>query len=146
MKGAIKPDIMPVNKYKLLIFGMPDFTFTKLSGLEVELEKTVLPDRTVQSGGNTKASEFTGMLPMHHAVEQIAMQAWLKSAKDPVAPDYKKVATLIHISNSGIQLRTYQLTGLFPFKEKQPDKEMKNEGEMAENEWSFSVDDVQPIT
>jgi hypothetical protein len=145
MKGAIQADHMPVNKYELLMLGMPPLTPTEISGIEDELQTTELPDRTRASGGNRGPTEFTMMLPMHHLVEQAAMEVWFRSSQDPVLPTYKIVGTLIHKSISGETLRTYSLVGAFPSKRVLPDLEMANEGEMAAVEWTISVDDILPI-
>jgi hypothetical protein len=145
MKGVLKPDHIAVNNFELLVLGMPALTVLEVKGLDDELQKTELPDRTMASGGNRKATEFTMKLPMHHLVEQAAMEIWFREGQDPVLPTYKKAATLIHKSISGQVLRTYSMIGIFPFKRTLPDLEMKNDGEMATTEWSMSVDDVLPI-
>lgn len=145
MKGAIQPNHIPLNNFKLLVVGLPGLTPTKISGIEEELETVDLPDRTKASGGNTKPGEFTMMLPMHHSVEQAAMEVWFSESQDPVTPTYKKPGTLIHNALDGTPLRSFTLVGLFPRKRKLPDLEMKNEGEMAEVEWTFSFDDILPV-
>jgi hypothetical protein len=145
MKGVIRPDHIPVNKYELRVIGAPTLTLYEISGLEDELETTDLPDRTVASGGNRKSGEFTAMMPMHHTPEMSYMESWFRESQDPVAPSYKKAATLVHSSISGITTRNFQLVGLFPHKRKLPDLEMKNEGEMAGVEWTFKYDDVLPL-
>lgn len=145
MKGEILPDHIPVNNYELLVLGLPSLTPTEISGLEDELQTTELPDRTRASGGNRGPGEFTMMLPMHHLVEQAAMEIWFRSAQDPVLPIYKLVGTLIHKSISGTTLRTYSLLGMFPTKRVLPDLEKENEGELALVEWTISVDDILPI-
>jgi len=145
MKGTIKPDHIPVNKYKLLVLGLPEITATEISGLEDELQTTELPDRTVASGGNRGPTEFTIMVPMHHTVEQAAMEVWFRESQDPVLPTYKKAGTIIHYSISGQVDRTYSLIGVFPSKRATPDLEMANEGEMAAVEWTLKVDDVLPL-
>lgn len=145
MKGVIQGDHIPVNKYQLLVLGMPPLVITELSGIEDELETADLPDRTVASGGNRKATEFTMMIPMHHGVEQAAMEVWYRESQDPVSPTYKKAGTLVHTSISGSTLRTFTLIGVFPKKRALPDLEMVNEGEMAQVEWTMSTDDIEPI-
>ena len=145
MKGAIQADHIPINKYELLVLGMPSLTPTEVSGIEDELQTTELPDRTRASGGNRGPTEFTMMLPMHHLLEQAAMEVWYRESQDPVLPTYKKVGTLIHKSNSGETLRTYSLLKAFPTKRVLPDLEMENEGEIALVEWTISVDDLLPI-
>lgn len=144
-KGTIKDDPILVNKYRLKVLGMPDFTFTKISGIEEELETVTLPDRTVVSGGHTKATEFDAELPLHHSVEVAAMELWLRGCKDPVDPGYKKAATLVQESSSGKILRTYALEGVFPKKRGTSDLEMENEGDMAVLALSFSVDSIDPV-
>lgn len=145
MKGAIQPNHMSTNKYQLLVLGLPPLTPTEVSGIEDELETTTLPDRTVASGGNRGASEMEISLPMHHLVEQAAMEVWFKESQDPVLPSYKKVATLIHKSISGAVLKTYSLIAVFPKKRSLPDLEMQNEGELAVVKWTLSIDDVLPV-
>lgn len=145
MKGEIKPDHMPVNKYELQVAGLVTLTAVEISGLEDELQTIELPDRTVASGGFRKATEFKIMLPLHHAAEMTGMEVWYREAQDPITPTYKKPCTLIHKSLSGSKSRSYTLLGVFPKKRTLPDLEKKNEGEMALVEWMMSVDDVIPL-
>lgn len=145
MKGAIQADHIPVNKYQLLILGMPPLTPTEVSGLEDELQTAEMPDRTRVSGGNRGPSEFTIMLPEHHLVEQAAMEAWFRESQDPVLPTYKKVGSMVSQSISGNTTVTKSLVGVFPTKRVMPDREMENEGELALVEWTLSVDDILPI-
>lgn len=145
MKGAIQEGHIPVNNFVLLVLGMVPFTLTKLSGIEKELEVVDLPDRTKASGGQTKAGTFTMMLPLHHTLEVAAMQKWFKDSQDPVQPGYRKTATLtmspVVLNEVG---KSYTILGLFPVKEKLPDLEMKNEGEMAEVEYTMAWTDIDP--
>jgi hypothetical protein len=145
VKGVIRADHIAVNKYKLLVVGLPVFTFTKVSGIEDELETVDLPDRTTASGGNRKSTEMECEMPMHHLVEQAAMELWYKISQDPVDPLYKKPCTLIMQSISGLVVKTHQLIGVYPFKRVLPELEMVNEGELAITKWSFKIDDVLPI-
>lgn len=145
MLGDINPDHIPTNKYQLLILGLPPLTCTEISGLETELVTAEMPDRSVVSGGQQSASEFTIMIPEHHIVEQAAMEAWLIESTDPVLPTYKKVGTLLAMSISGGTVVSKSLVGVFPKKRALPDREMVNEGEMAAVEWTLSVDQVLPI-
>jgi hypothetical protein len=145
LKGKIAADHIPMNKYKLLVIGLPGLTPTYISGLEEELDTVTLPDRTKASGGNTKPGEFTMRLPLHHLIEQAAMEAWFKESQDPVSPTYKKPATVIYESISGNIAKTYTLVGVFPQKRKTHDAEMSNEGEQSEVEWTMSFDDILPV-
>lgn len=145
MKGEIQGDHMPVNKYVLQVLGLVPLTATEVSGIEDELETTELPDRTVASGGNRKATEWTMMLPMHHTAEQAAMELWYRESQDPVSPTYKKPVTLTHQSLSGNATRNFSLVGVFPKKRVLPDLEKLNEGEIALVEWTMSTDDILPL-
>lgn len=145
MKGAIKPDHIPVNNYELLMLGLPSLTPVEISGLEDGLQTTELPDRTRASGGNRGPLEFDITIPMHHTVEQAAMEIWFREGQDPVLPTYKKVGSLIHKSISGSILRTYTLIGAFVSKRALPDLEMGAEGEQANVVYTISVDDMLPI-
>lgn len=144
MKGAIQPNHMAVNKFQLLVLGLPPLTVTECSGIEEELQTVDMPDRTVASGGNTGPVEFTLMMPMHHTVEHAAMEAWFRESQDPVLPTYKKAASLMHKRIGPGLGKTYQLINVFPKKRKLPDLEMANEGELALVEWTMSADAVLP--
>lgn len=145
MKGEIRPDHMPQNKYTLSIAGIIPLTATEISGLEDELETVELPDRTMASGGNRGTSEIEVTMPMHHTLERAAMEVWFREGQDPVLPTYKKPVTLIHHSLSGESNATYTLLGVFPTKRVLPDLAKSNEGEMASIVWTLSVDDIVPL-
>ena len=145
MKGVIQPDHMPLNKFQLIVAGLPPFVFTQISGIEETLDTVDLPDRTTASGGDTQPVEFTAMLPLHHLVEQAAMELWYTESRGPVSPNYKKAATLIHQSNTGAVVRSFSILGMFPSQRALPDLEMENEGEMAATTWTFRADQLLPI-
>jgi len=128
-----------------LVAGLPPILFTEISGLEEELETVDLPDRTKASGGNTLPVEWTAMHPLHHIVEETALELWFKEGQDPVSPTYKKDATLLIFSNTGQVIKTYALPGTFISKRTIPDLDKANEGEMAANEWTFNSDEVAPL-
>lgn len=145
MKGSIRPNHIPVNKYELIFIGLPKLTPTEVSGLEEELNVVDMPDRTKASGGRTNPSEMTIMIPMHHTVEIFAMEAWWIECQDPVSPTYKKNGALL-MESVGLlgPTRTYTLTGSFLTKRKLPDLEMANDGELACAEFTISVDQMFP--
>jgi len=145
LKGTIQPDHIPLNKYQLIVLGMPPLDFTTIAGLEEELDTVELPDRTVVTGGRTKPVEFTAKLPMHHTVQQAAVELWFQESQDPVSPTYKKPGTLILTSLTGGTVRSFSFPDIFPAKRTIPDFEMNNEGEMAEEEWMFKASDILPI-
>lgn len=146
LKGLILPGHIPVNKFQLIFPGVPPLTVTKHGGLEEELETSDMPDRTVHSNGQTKATELTVELMMHHTVEQAAMELWYAISKDPVLPGYKKDGTLIHqsVSSAGLPV-VYAIVGVFPKMRKTPEGDMANESDAAVVEWTLSIDDVTPI-
>lgn len=144
-KGTIKADKFSVNKFELLVVGLPIFTVTKVSGLEEELEVAELPDRTRVTGGNTKGAEFTATMPLHHTIEQVAMELWFKEGQDPVSPLYKKPVTLLFKSDTGRVLRSFTMAGVFPRKRALPELDMKAEGEAVTIMWTFSYDEIMPV-
>lgn len=145
MKGSIQPNHIPVNKYQMIVVGMPTLTPVTISGIEEELNTVELPDRTTASGGNTNHVEFTMAIPAHHSVEIAAMEAWYRESQDPVTPTYKKQASLL-LESVGLTgpTRTFNLINCYPFKRKLPDLEMKNDGDMAVYEWSMKCDQILP--
>ena len=145
VKGKLKKDHIPVNKFTLIVVGIDvPITFTTISGIEEELDVADLPDRTKASGGNTKAFEFTGKVPMHHLAEQAALEKWLIEGQDPVSPLYQKTGTLIHESITGLTVQSYTLDDVFTFKRTLPELDINNEGDLAEVEWSFAGNDIYP--
>ena len=147
LKNLIQEDHIPVNKYELIVVGLavPSVTFTELSGLEFELGVIELPDRTKATGGQRGTGEFTGMVPLHHTAEILAMDAWFEEGLDPVTSTYKKVGTLLFSRNTGGLGKTYSMIGMWCSKRKTPDLSFENDGEMAVNEYTIQVDDMLPV-
>jgi len=145
MKGRVKPDHMPVNKFQLFVAGMPPIEFITISGIEEELQTVDLPDRTTASGGNTAPVEFTATTMMHHSIERNALELWFKEGQDPVSPLYKKVGTLIIKSLTNAKQTVYTLVGLYVSKRATPDLDMANEGDAAIIEWTLKADDMIPV-
>ncbi len=141
MKGAILPDHMPINKYQLIVEGLPPILFTAIGSIEDELQTVDLPDNTTASGGNKNPVEFPGSVPAHHP-EVYFLDAWFTEGQDPVSPTYKKIATLVLKSGTGLNLKPYPLTGLYISKRATPDLEMENDGEMAVIEYTFKGDQI----
>jgi hypothetical protein len=52
---------------------------------------------------------------------------------------------LLNNSISRLNVRTWNLIGLFPTKQKTADLDMGNEGEMNVTEWTFSADLPIPV-
>jgi hypothetical protein len=146
MKQVLLPDHIPVNNFDLVVVGGPPvIQFVTIDGLEEELDTVDLPDRTKASGGNTKPIEFTATHPKHHTIEDAFLELWFAEGQDPVLPTYKKAAALLVTSISSLNVRSFNLVGLFPSKRKTADLDMANEGELNVNEWTFMADLVIPI-
>ena len=145
MKGAIRADHIPVNKYQLLILGLPPLTPTEVSGMEDELQTVDLPDRTKASGGTRGPTEFTMTIPLHHTLERLACEAWFIEGQEPVLPSYKKPGTLLMQSLSGAIVASHSLIGAFISKRVLPDLELAGDGEMAVVEYTVMVDDLLPL-
>jgi hypothetical protein len=145
LKGLIEGDHIPNNKYELNVVGLPTIVFTKVAGLESEVPGVDLPDRTMATGGQRSVSEVTTEVPNHHSVNVAIMEAWFEEGVDPVSPTYKKVGTLVQVSNTGEIRRGWSLTGMWIKKRKLADMEMADVGEMSVNEYTFSVDDIAPL-
>lgn len=140
MKMVLLPDHIPVNNFDLVVVGGPPvIQFITFDGLEEELDTVDLPDRTKASGGSTKAIETTATHPKHHAVEDAFLEAWFLESRI-VSPTYKKAASLIVSSISGLVNRSYNLIGMFPSKRKTADLDIGNEGELNVTEWTFMID------
>jgi len=142
MKGMILPDHIPVNNYELIVVGGPPIlTFVTFDGIPEELETVDLPDRTVASGGNTKSFETAATHPTHHAVENAYLEAWFLAAQNGV-PGYKRAATLLKKSVSGLVTKSYNLIGMFPSMRETADQEMENEGDLDVTAWTFKGDRI----
>ena len=145
MKMVLLPDHIPVNNFDLIVVGGPPvLQFVTIDGFDWELDTVDLPDRTKASGGATKAIEFMATHPKHHVVEDVFLQAWFTEAQLGL-PTYKKPASLLNNSISGLQVRTWNLIGMFPTKQKTADLDIGNEGEMNVTEWTFVADLPIPV-
>lgn len=143
--GTISPDHMPLNKYELLIVGMPKITFTTVGSFTDATTEASLPDGTVASGGKTAPVEFTVTVPRHHLVDIALMDNWKKQGHDPVDKNYKKTGTLISYSGSGEIFKSETLIGLWCRDKSTPEFDMGNDGEMAVNSYVMRADKVEPI-
>jgi hypothetical protein len=141
MKATLLPDHIPRNNYELMVVGGPPLHFTKVGGLDEELEAVDLPNRTKASGGTTKSLEFTVEHPLHHAVENDFLESWWAACQNR-DPGYKKPAVLVLQSISRLRTKTFNLLELFIVKRKTPDLEMANDGELATIEWTFCVERI----
>ena len=145
LKNTIAANHSPANKYDLSVAGLPKFTFTKVDGIEQEVKKVTMPDRTAASGGQSDPFDVKATLPLHHTAEVAAIEAWFKAGKDPVQAGYKKTGTMIYKAIDDTIVKSYSLEGMWVSKLKMPDVEMSNDGEAALVEVTFSVDDYDVL-
>lgn len=146
IKGILLPDHVQVNKYRLIVPGLPPLTFLTVGALEEELDNTDLPDRTNRSGGRTKPVEFDVTMPMHHTLERLAMESWFAENKDPITPTAQKVGTLIWYSQTRLITPSYSLLQLYPYKRGTPEGDLDNDGEVAALTWGMKTSEVLPLT
>jgi hypothetical protein len=145
IKGTVGTDHFPRNKFSLEVVGIPvSLTILSVGELETELETATLSDRRMVSGGNTKALETDVVTPAHHSQEQFAWEKWFTDSQLDTALDYKKPATLSLVSSSGLVVKSWILTGVFPTKRKMSDLDMENEGEDTRITWTLSIDEMTP--
>jgi hypothetical protein len=145
IKGSIATDHLLSNEYVFEVTGLPvQLTIQKIGELEQELEKVTLSDRRVVTGGSTKALETEVETPTHHFAEQAVWEQWHVDSKFPAKPNYKKTVTLSMLSSTGLQIKSWILTGVFPFKRKTSELEMASEGKDVRTTWMISIDEVIP--
>jgi len=142
IKATIQPDFMPLNKVKLSVPTLPVLTLISISGLEEDLAKVTLPDKTIQSGGRVEPVEFEIEIPLHHTTEVAAMEVWYATCQEPVLPGHKKVGTVSFFSQSNLVQRTYMLPGLMICGRGLPDGSLDNDGEQANNKWKMACDEI----
>ena len=146
IKGVILPDHVPVNKYQLIVAGLPPLLFTAIGGIEEEIDAVDLPDRTPQTGGRKKPIEFEVTQPMHHNLERAAMELWFVECQDPVSPLHKKIGTLTMFSGTLFNQPSWTLLGLWVSKRALPDLDLDNDGEMATIVWTLKASEMLPLT
>lgn len=139
LQGIIQPDPAQMSRFELIILGQPLIVFTKVAGLEEELEVITLPDRSEVSSGNTKPITFTATSMMHHAIEMAFLTEWWNEGKGDVTLTHKKEGMLLYKKTGGSISNTLILTELFMKKRKFSDLDTKNESDAAEAEWTFSA-------
>jgi len=145
LKGRIKADHIPLNKYALTVVGLPEITFLRVSGLESGIEMVELPDRTRASGGQVGTSELTVSIPSHHSTDVLAMELWFKESQDPITATYKKPAILTQFSGTGAITRTWQLSGCWNGGRAIAEVAFENAGELATIEYTLHVDEIIPL-
>jgi len=144
MKGVIQDDHMPVNAGKLFIVGLPEFTFTTISGFTLATTEVELPDATVVSGGKRSPFEMTVTVPSHHLVEIAAMDLWVEQGKNGTS-GYKKAGSFVMTSVSGDIIKTYSVLGVWARDLTVPDQDMGNDGDMNVNTYVIRGDDALPV-
>jgi hypothetical protein len=144
LKGKIQDNHIPLNKFELLIAGLPQITLITTDDIEEQLNVIEMPDRTRRSGGQTSSVEFTGTIPMHHDVQVAALEAWYKQGQDPVQEGYLKAGSMVFYRNDGTP-RPFELINIWVSGRTIPGGDMANDGEPAMLTFRFEADEVTPI-
>ena len=144
LKGKIKENHIPLNKFELIVAGLPKITLTSTEGIDEEIAVIEMPDRTSRSGGQTKPIKFSGKIPMHHDVEVAALEIWYKQAQDPVQEGYLKAGSMMFYRSNG-DPRPFELINLWISGRSIPGGDMGNEGEPAMLTFKFEADEVTPV-
>lgn len=141
IKGVLEGNRVQVNKFVLTIvpFEIPSPVFTRISGLEMELDTVDLPDRTTRSGGREKQLEFEVDQPMHHSVEVFFMEAWWMACANTL-PGYLKLGALRILNEYIGTSKQFTLFNLWLSKRSQSDLDLDNDGDMAIITWTMKAD------
>jgi len=141
IKGVLQSNRVQVNKFELMIVPLtfPKPLFTRISGLEMELDTVDLPDRTTRSGGREKQVEFEVDQPMHHVIEVVAMEGWWKQCVNTL-PLYLKIGTLLILNEYLGRSQKFMLYNLWLSKRSQSDLDLDNDGDMAIITWTMKAD------
>ena len=145
IKNILDANHVQVNKFILLVVGLPPIRFTSVGAIESELDDIERPDRTRETGGRQKPGEFEVTQPAHHILERAAMEAWFEECQDPVSPTHKKTGTILARNQSDVVVMSYQLEGLKIMTRALPEFELDNDGEMAEITWTLTFDEVNVL-
>jgi len=144
LRGTIKNNHVPLNSFELIVAGMPQITVVTTDDIEQMITAVTMPDGTIRSGGKTEPVEFTISVPMHHDVEQAALEAWKKLAEGPVSSSYLKAGSLVFYKNDGTP-KSYSFTNMWLSGRTIPGADMGNEGDMAAVTFMVKADYVLPV-
>lgn len=144
LKGKIQENHIPLNKFELIVAGMPQITLVTTGDIEESVPAIDMPDRTRRSGGQTGPVSFTGTIPMHHDVQVAALELWYKQCQDPVQDGYLKAGSLMWYRSNG-DPRPFELINLWISARTIPGGDMKNDGEPALLTFKFEADEVTPV-
>lgn len=140
MKYGLAPNPILTTNYKLQIVGAPPIPFVSVGGLEQEIPKVELPDKTSHSSGRTNPGETEVAVPAHEAVAITYMNIWFAQGKDPIIPGYKKTGLLTVDSGNMLSIFARTMIGCWVSKEGTPDVAMGEDGEMAVIKYNISYD------
>lgn len=144
LKGKIQDNHIPLNKFELVVAGLPTLVLVTTDDIEEMLNVVEMPDRTFRSGGQTGPVEFTGTIPMHHDVQVAALEAWYKQGQDPVQDGYLKAGSMVFYRNDGTP-RPFELVNLWVAGRTVPGGDMANDGEPAMLTFAFRADEITPV-
>jgi hypothetical protein len=129
------------------MIGLPRaILFTEVSEISEMMDLEEMPDKTVETSGQTKAVRFTAKVPAHHTVDIDALESWYKEGQDPVSALYKKSGNYIQRAIDGRPIRIYSLLGCFIYGRSLDPMKMDDNGQLTTIEYFFSADDIIPLT
>lgn len=139
-KYTLKPNPILTTNYRLQIVGLPDIPFVTVGGLEQEIPKVELPDKTTASSGRTNPGEIEVAVPAHEILAIVAMDLWFQEGQDPISPAYKKVGNLTNDSGNALSVYTKTIVGAWVSKEGTPDLAMGEDGDMSVIKYTIQYD------
>ena len=142
-KYVLSPNPILTTNYRLQVVGLPEIPFVTIGGLEAEIPKVELPDKTQVSSGRTNPGETEVAVPAHEAVAVAAMNAWHEQGQDPINPSYKKTGNMVIDSGNFMSTYTKTMIGIWVSKEGTPDVAMGEDGEMAVLTYTICYDGLE---
>lgn len=141
-KYTLSPNPILTTNYRLQAVGLPDIPFVTVGGLEQEIPKVDIPDKTQASSGRANPSETEVTVPAHENVAIAAMNAWFEQGQDPIDPSYKKTCNMVYDSGNFINARNLTMVGVWVSSQGTPDVAMGEDGEMAVFTYTLCYDGI----
>jgi len=141
-KFTLSPNPILTTNYRLQVVGLPDIPFVTVGGVESEIPKVEIPDKTQASTGRTNPGEFEVAVPAHEFAAIAAMDLWFNEGQDPIIPSYKKTGNLTNDSGNNISVFNTTLIGVWVSKKGTPDLAMGEDGDMSVITYTLCYDDI----
>lgn len=141
-KGQAQALAAMSNNYKLVIPLLPEIFFTRIGELDHQVVMAEMPDKTMQTTGQSNPGEFEAEQMMHHTAERAALEAMLKLTETGTL-GYKTSGILYYLGadNSTVKLPVL-IDGLVVKGRKTPEVASGDDGTALTITWSFSYDNL----